>query len=44
LGPALTNLQAPGVEQFAREHQDELTLIGPGAKDNLEDAYEFVEE
>ena len=34
---------APGVEQFAREHADEVKVIGLGALDSVEQAVEFAE-
>lgn len=36
--------EAPGVEQFAREHADEIEVIGFGTQDSLDDAVDFVEE
>ena len=34
--------EAPGVEQFARDHQADLTVIGLGAQDDYDDAKDFV--
>jgi hypothetical protein len=36
--------EAPGVEQFARQHADQLHVIGLGTQDDLEMANEFVDE
>ncbi|MDH4144645.1 MAG: TlpA family protein disulfide reductase [Acidimicrobiia bacterium] len=36
--------EAPGVEQFAREHADRLDVIGLGTQDDLERARDFVSD
>jgi len=35
--------EAPDVEQFAREHADEVRVIGLGTQDSADEAAEFVE-
>jgi peroxiredoxin len=35
--------EAPAVEQFARAHADEVTVIGLGTQDSLGEAVDFVE-
>ena len=34
--------ESPGLEQFARTHEDKLRVIGLGAQDDLESARDFV--
>ena len=34
--------EAPGLEQFARNHGDEILLVGLGTQDDLDLAQEFV--
>jgi peroxiredoxin len=34
--------EAPGVEQFARQHADDITVIGLGTQDTLAEADEFA--
>ena len=34
--------EAPDVEQFARDHADQVDVIGLGTQDNTDDAVEFV--
>ena len=36
--------EAPEVEQFARDHADEVTVVGLGTQDSLGEAEDFVEE
>ena len=36
--------EAPDVEQFARAHADEVTVIGLGTQDSLGEAVDFVEQ
>ena len=36
--------EAPDVEQFARAHADEITVIGLGTQDSLGEAEDFVAE
>ena len=36
--------EAPDVEQFARDHIDDVEVIGFGTQDSEEEAYEFVAE
>ena len=38
------NAEAKGVEEFSKEHQGELTVVGLGAQDSLGQAQDFVEE
>lgn len=40
----MCNREAPVVEQFARAHGTEVDLIGMGAQDSLDQAYDFVED
>lgn len=35
--------EAPAVEQFARDHADEIQVVGVGAQDDFEYALEFVD-
>lgn len=37
------NREAPGVEQFAREHGDQVNIIGLGTQDSADMARDFVE-
>lgn len=37
-------MKAPGVERFARRHEDDLAVIGLGTRDSVEDARAFVAE
>ena len=36
--------EAPGVEQFARDHGDEVNLIGLGTQDDTDLAIDFIEQ
>jgi len=36
------NREAPGVERFARQHKDRLTIVGLGSQDDLAFAKRFV--
>ncbi len=36
-------MEAPEVEQFARQHADELTVIGLGTQNSMAEAEEFAE-
>ena len=36
--------EAPGVEQFAREHGDKVKLIGLGTQDSADEAVDFVRD
>lgn len=38
------NAEAPSVEQFSKDHAKELTVVGLGAQDSLEQAEDFVDE
>ena len=38
----MCRLEAPGVEQFARAHSNEVTVVGLGTQDDLSQAREFV--
>lgn len=38
----MCRLEAPGVEQFARSHSDEVTVVGLGTQDDLSQARDFV--
>jgi peroxiredoxin len=35
-------LEAPGVEQFARAHSNDVTVVGLGTQDDLSQARDFV--
>ena len=36
--------EAPGVEQFARANEDQLTVVGLGTQDDVDDADRFVDD
>ena len=36
--------EAPEVEQFARDHENEIEVVGLGTQDSLGEAEEFVDE